>query len=62
MNEPNYRTRQLGRTLRRLREAAGMSQEELGRPLRFSKSKMSRIEQGYIPGTTTSWHCWTGVA
>jgi len=50
MNEPNYRRRQLGRALRRLREAAGMSQEEVGRPLRFSKSKMSRIEQGYIPG------------
>ena len=47
---PNYRRRQLGRTLRRLREGIGMSQEEMGRPLRFSKSKMSRVEQGYIPG------------
>jgi transcriptional regulator with XRE-family HTH domain len=47
---PNYRRRQLGRTLRRLREATGMSQQEIGRPLRFSKSKMSRVEQGYIPG------------
>jgi hypothetical protein len=27
-----------------------MSQEEIGQPLRFSKSKMSRVEQGYIPG------------
>jgi transcriptional regulator with XRE-family HTH domain len=47
---PNYRRRQLGRTLRRLREGIGMSQEEMGRPLRFSKSKMSRVEQGFIPG------------
>jgi transcriptional regulator with XRE-family HTH domain len=48
--KPNYRRRQLGRTLRKLREAAGLSQEDAGRPLRFSTSKMSRIEQGYIPG------------
>ncbi|WP_244885489.1 helix-turn-helix domain-containing protein [Amycolatopsis vancoresmycina] len=48
--KPNYRRRQLGRTLRKLREAAGFSQEDAGRPLRFSTSKMSRIEQGYIPG------------
>ncbi|RSM38716.1 XRE family transcriptional regulator [Amycolatopsis balhimycina DSM 5908] len=48
--KPNYRRRQLGRTLRKLREAAGLSQEEAGTPLRFSTSKMSRIEQGYIPG------------
>ncbi|MCU1687211.1 MAG: family transcriptional regulator [Amycolatopsis sp.] len=48
---PNYRRRQLGRTLRRLREGIGMSQEAMGRPLRFSKSKMSRVEQGYIPGS-----------
>jgi transcriptional regulator with XRE-family HTH domain len=48
--KPNYRRRQLGRTLRKLREAAGLSQEDAGRPLRFSSSKLSRIEQGYIPG------------
>jgi transcriptional regulator with XRE-family HTH domain len=48
--KPNYRRRQLGRTLRKLREAAGLSQEDAGRPLRFSTSKMSRIEQGFIPG------------
>lgn len=48
--KPNYRRRQLGRTLRKLREAAGLSQEDAGRPLRFSSSKMSRIEQGFIPG------------
>lgn len=48
--KPNYRRRQLGRTLRKLREAAGLSQEDAGRPLRFSTSKMSRIEQGHIPG------------
>jgi transcriptional regulator with XRE-family HTH domain len=48
--KPNYRRRQLGRTLRKLREAAGLSQEDAGRPLRFSTSKLSRIEQGYIPG------------
>ncbi|MFI5583482.1 helix-turn-helix domain-containing protein [Amycolatopsis sp. NPDC051758] len=49
-SKPNYRRRQLGRTLRKLREAAGLSQEDAGRPLRFSTSKLSRIEQGYIPG------------
>jgi transcriptional regulator with XRE-family HTH domain len=47
---PNYRRRQLGRTLRRLRETIGLNQEELGEPLRISKSRMSRIEQGHIPG------------
>ncbi|GAA1967257.1 helix-turn-helix transcriptional regulator [Amycolatopsis minnesotensis] len=44
--QPNYRERQLGRTLRRLREQSRMSQEESAGRLRFSPSKMSRIEQG----------------
>lgn len=50
MDRPNHRRRQLGRTLRKLREQAGLGQEDAGRPLRFSSSKMSRIEQGHIPG------------
>ncbi|MEC3982178.1 helix-turn-helix domain-containing protein [Amycolatopsis sp. H20-H5] len=49
-NEPNYRRRHLGRVLRKLREAAGLSQEDAGRLPRISSSKMSRIEQGHIPG------------
>jgi DNA-binding XRE family transcriptional regulator len=47
---PNFRRRQVGRTLRRLREQSGLSQEEAGRPLRISKTKMCRIEQGWVPG------------
>jgi transcriptional regulator with XRE-family HTH domain len=46
---PNFRARQLGRVLRPLREQVGMTQDQTGAPLRFSKSKMSRIEQGYLP-------------
>ncbi|OZM70035.1 transcriptional regulator [Amycolatopsis antarctica] len=40
--------RQLGRTLRRLREQAGLNQNEVGDRLRFSNSKMSRVEQGRL--------------
>ncbi|MFD9888609.1 helix-turn-helix domain-containing protein [Amycolatopsis sp. NPDC059027] len=49
-SRPNYRRRQLGRTLQKLRKAAGLSQEDAGKPLRISSSKLSRIEQGHIPG------------
>ncbi|MQA09554.1 MAG: helix-turn-helix domain-containing protein [Pseudonocardiaceae bacterium] len=42
--------RQLGRTLRRLREQVGYTQEEAGRRLRFSDKKISRLEQGQLPG------------
>ncbi|MFE0028416.1 helix-turn-helix domain-containing protein [Amycolatopsis sp. NPDC059021] len=49
-SRPNYRRRQLGRTLQKLRKAAGFSQEDAGKPLRISSSKLSRIEQGHIPG------------
>ncbi|HKN56453.1 MAG TPA: helix-turn-helix transcriptional regulator [Amycolatopsis sp.] len=40
----------MGRSLRRLREQAGFTQEEAGAPIRVSKSKLSRIEQGHLPG------------
>ncbi|MCU1683852.1 MAG: Helix-turn-helix protein [Amycolatopsis sp.] len=49
MGEPNLPARQLGRALRRLREQVGLTQDEAGNSLRFSKSKMSRIEGGYLP-------------
>jgi transcriptional regulator with XRE-family HTH domain len=42
--------RLLGRRLRRLREQTGMTQEQAGEPLRFNKAKMSRVEQGVLPG------------
>lgn len=35
-----------GFTLRRLREAAGLSQQELGRLARFPTSEISRVERG----------------
>lgn len=44
-----YRRRALGRTLKRLREAAGMSLEDAGDPIRISKPKLSRIENGQYP-------------
>ncbi|MEC3981130.1 helix-turn-helix domain-containing protein [Amycolatopsis sp. H20-H5] len=44
-----YRRRVLGRTLRRLREATGMSLDEAGRTVRISKPKLSRIENGQHP-------------
>lgn len=47
---PNFRMRLLARTLRGLREQCGLSQQEAGAKLRFSDKKMSRIEQGQVPG------------
>jgi transcriptional regulator with XRE-family HTH domain len=49
-SRPPFPRRQVGRSLRRLRERAGLTQEEAGRPIRISKSKLSRIEQGNLPG------------
>ncbi|MFE0027342.1 helix-turn-helix domain-containing protein [Amycolatopsis sp. NPDC059021] len=48
-NKPNPRKRLLGRKLQRLREDTGMTQAEAGEPLRFSTSKLSRIELGHLP-------------
>lgn len=48
--QPNFRMRQLGRTLRRLRERAGITQAAAGNRLRFSNKKLSRIELGQVPG------------
>lgn len=50
--EPNYYGRQLIRGLKRLREHAFMSQEEAGRGLHMTLQKISRFENGQIPG----WH------
>lgn len=49
-SRPPFLRRQAGRVLRRLREQAGLTQEEAGKPIRISKSKLSRIEQGHLPG------------
>jgi transcriptional regulator with XRE-family HTH domain len=43
---PTVRGRRLCRELKRLREATGLSIEEAARRLDFSKSKLSRIENG----------------
>jgi transcriptional regulator with XRE-family HTH domain len=47
---PNYHGRQLLRELKRLRELAGMTQEEAGHELRLTLQKLSRIENGQLPG------------
>lgn len=47
---PNFRARLLARTLRRLREQNGYTQEEAARKLVFTDKKLSRIEQGQVPG------------
>lgn len=44
-----FRRRQLGRTLRRLREQARLTQEEAGARLRYSDSKICRVEAGQLP-------------
>jgi transcriptional regulator with XRE-family HTH domain len=41
--------RRLGRSLRRLRERAGLTQMEAGRRLSYSDSKISRVEAGQLP-------------
>ncbi|MFC0108885.1 helix-turn-helix domain-containing protein [Kibdelosporangium aridum] len=47
---PNYHGRQLLRELKRLRELADMTQEEAGRKLHLTLQKLSRIENGQLPG------------
>ncbi|TCP57199.1 helix-turn-helix protein [Tamaricihabitans halophyticus] len=49
MKKPNFRARQLGRTLRRLRDRAGLGQWEVAERLRCATSKISRIEAGQVP-------------
>jgi transcriptional regulator with XRE-family HTH domain len=49
---PTVRRRRLGAELRRLREAAGVSVEEVCRLLRCSVSKVSRMENGRVPVRT----------
>jgi transcriptional regulator with XRE-family HTH domain len=47
---PNYYGRQLLRKVRRLRELSGLTQEEAGRALHLTLQKLSRIENGQLPG------------
>ncbi|MCE7007600.1 helix-turn-helix domain-containing protein [Kibdelosporangium philippinense] len=47
---PNYHGRQLLRELKRLREQADMTQEEAGTRLHLTLQKLSRIENGQLPG------------
>lgn len=47
---PNYHGRQLLRELKRLREQAGLTQEEAGGRLHLTLQKLSRIENGQLPG------------
>jgi transcriptional regulator with XRE-family HTH domain len=51
---PVVRRRRLGLELRRLREAAGLNGEEASKRLRWSNSKLSRIETGRITATPTT--------
>ncbi len=48
-HESNFRARQLGRELARLRDLARLTQEDAGQRVRFSGKKMSRLEKGQIP-------------
>jgi transcriptional regulator with XRE-family HTH domain len=41
--------RRLGRHLRKLRLQSGLTQEEVGRQMRYSDSKISRFESGQLP-------------
>ncbi|TCO56749.1 helix-turn-helix domain-containing protein [Actinocrispum wychmicini] len=48
--KPNYYGRQLVRRLRNERERAGLTQEEAGEKLHLRLQKLSRIENGQLPG------------
>ncbi|WP_369221538.1 helix-turn-helix domain-containing protein [Streptomyces sp. R39] len=45
---PTVRRRRLGSELRKLREDAGVSLEQAAETLECSRSKISRIELGYL--------------
>lgn len=47
---PNFHGRQLLRELKRLREQTGMTQDEAGSQLHLTLQKLSRIENGQLPG------------
>jgi DNA-binding XRE family transcriptional regulator len=47
---PNYYGRQLLRNIRTLREQCGMTQDEAGQKLHLTLQKLSRIENGQLPG------------
>src|SRR5919197_823518 len=47
-NSPTVRRRRLASELRRLREAAGLTIDEVGEKLECSASKISRIETGHV--------------
>ena len=48
---PTVRRRRLAGELRRLREAADLTIDEVGEKLECSASKISRIETGHVGGT-----------
>jgi hypothetical protein len=50
--EPNYHGRQLIRGLKKMRELAFLTQEEAGAKLNITLQKLSRFENGQLPG----WH------
>jgi transcriptional regulator with XRE-family HTH domain len=50
--EPNYHGRQLIRRLKKLRELARLGQQEVADELNFTMQKLSRFENGQLPG----WH------
>lgn len=47
---PNYHGRQLVRELKRLRERTGLTQDDAGKRLHLTLQKLSRIENGQLPG------------
>ncbi|ALG12938.1 helix-turn-helix domain-containing protein [Kibdelosporangium phytohabitans] len=47
---PNYHGRQLLRELKRMRELAGLTQDDAGKRLHMTLQKLSRIENGQLPG------------
>jgi transcriptional regulator with XRE-family HTH domain len=48
---PTVRRRRLGGELRQLRESAGLTIERVADALKFSNSKISRIETGQVSAT-----------
>ena len=50
-NSPRLKRRRLGNELRRLREAAGVSVDQVASSLYCSRSKISRIERGQVSAT-----------
>ncbi|MEU0855696.1 helix-turn-helix transcriptional regulator [Streptomyces griseofuscus] len=65
MAEPTVRTRRLGSELRRLRDAKGLTLEDVAERTGFPASKVSRIEVGRLgvkPGDLTALLTLYGLA